>query len=68
MPSHMKPLNNSFVSLFAVLASILQEIYRFVKMGKENENDHIVYIFVFFYRYFTDYLHVTLIQFHGNLQ
>ena len=40
MPSHMNPLNNLFVSLFAVLASILQEIYRFVKMEKEDENDH----------------------------
>ena len=37
MPLHMNPLNNSFISPFAVAVSILQEIHRFVKMEEKDE-------------------------------
>lgn len=37
MPLHMNPLNNSFISPFAVPVSILQEIHRFVKMEEKDE-------------------------------
>ena len=33
----MNPLNNSFISPFAVPVSILQEIHRFVKMEEKDE-------------------------------